>query len=450
MAGRFEWAVVVTGLVGLGGCGAPPAEAKDPSVDAMVESPPNKTHPNGPATSTATAPKPPAENGPLLTTTSGGRVRLVGGPVVLRDPNAPDPTGPTQLDVRFTETAVVLGETSTSLDLPADELGTALREQLRPQRDALVAKGELPYYSVSIEDTTKLGPLKIALRAMAFAGWADARLTMGERSVELRIVVPGTPAPVINVPTPLAWSSESLVVQVSADRTVLWNVPKTFTADAAPGTANDPNATAPTADSPKPLLLTELPSTIAATKVKAAVKRACQSVACTPIALAVTDLDNFARVRVLLAALAEQQPPGKALYVDFRTNEPNDRPEQLTLSERVGLARVVRVNNTGKSGTLPMGVLQQVIQSNYATLRQCYNEGLVRNPKLSGKVVIRFVIGTDGKVTSTREISNQLPDARTTECLIRVFEGLQFPTPDGGPMNVVLPLNFVTKQGPKH
>lgn len=444
MAGRFELAVLVAGLT-LNGCGGAQLEASDPGDDAMTASPESDVPPTPAATSSETAPPPPAASGRILTTANGDRLQLVGGPIVLRDPNAPDPTGPTQLEVRFTETSVVIGETSTSLDVPAEELGTTLRERLAPRHDALVAKGELPYYSVGIEDSTKLAPLKVALRAMAFAGWADSRLTLGGRSIELRIVVPGTPTPVTNVPAPLAWPSESLVVQIGADRTALWQVPKDLTARATTGAPSSSNTAAPSEDNPKPLLLEEFGATAGAAQVKTAIKRACKSVACTPIALSVTDLDNFGRVRTLLTALAEQQPSGKSLYVDFRTNEPNDRPEQLLLSERVGLARVVRVTDTGKSGTLPKGVLQQVIQANYTALRQCYNAGLVRNPKLSGKVVVRFVLGTDGKVTSAREISNQLPDAQATECLIDVFDGLQFPPPDGGMMNVVLPLNFVTK-----
>ena len=43
-------------------------------------------------------------------------------------------------------------------------------------------------------------------------------------------------------------------------------------------------------------------------------------------------------------------------------------------------------------------VIQRVIRMNTKRFRDCYNDGLKRNPKLSGKLKVRFTIDIDGTV----------------------------------------------------
>jgi hypothetical protein len=95
-------------------------------------------------------------------------------------------------------------------------------------------------------------------------------------------------------------------------------------------------------------------------------------------------------------------------------------------------------------GRLPPEVIQGVVRSHYSALRACYEQGLVRDSKLSGKVQVRFVISRTGSISAiaaTPETS--LPDADAVQCMLRVFEQLTFPEPAGGTITVVYPIQFL-------
>lgn len=116
---------------------------------------------------------------------------------------------------------------------------------------------------------------------------------------------------------------------------------------------------------------------------------------------------------------------------------------------------VKRVN-----GRLPPEIIQKVVRSNFAPMRKCYEIGLSKNPKLEGKVSTRFVIETDGHVSSAVEIHDapppdemeklvmpsdtgpRFPDKAVEECVVAKFAALTFPKPEGGIVKVVYPIVF--------
>ena len=54
---------------------------------------------------------------------------------------------------------------------------------------------------------------------------------------------------------------------------------------------------------------------------------------------------------------------------------------------------------------------------------------------------VRFVIGLDGRVTnSAPSPASTLPDVTVQNCIAHTFDGLQFPPPDDGVVNVVYPI----------
>jgi len=60
---------------------------------------------------------------------------------------------------------------------------------------------------------------------------------------------------------------------------------------------------------------------------------------------------------------------------------------------------------------------------------------------LSGKVVARFVIGRNGKVSNAAiDRSSTIPDSRVAECVVSAFYDIEFPEPDGGIVTVVYPI----------
>ena len=74
-----------------------------------------------------------------------------------------------------------------------------------------------------------------------------------------------------------------------------------------------------------------------------------------------------------------------------------------------------------------------VIKRRQSAIRKCYEEGLRSNPKLSGKVYIKFTIGARGRVTkaSVDKTKGSVGDS-VGNCIVRRLKGWKFPKPDDG------------------
>jgi hypothetical protein len=93
-------------------------------------------------------------------------------------------------------------------------------------------------------------------------------------------------------------------------------------------------------------------------------------------------------------------------------------------------------------GRLDAAHIQEVVRSHYDRFRQCYEDALGRNPNAEGRVVVRFVIGVDGKVARARVQENGLPDCQAVRCVLEEYLGLTFHPPNGGIVTVVYPIMF--------
>jgi TonB family protein len=96
----------------------------------------------------------------------------------------------------------------------------------------------------------------------------------------------------------------------------------------------------------------------------------------------------------------------------------------------------------GGAGYLDPKVVRNVVQGGYFSMRACYEEGLARDTRLSGKIQVRFVIDRDGRVSSAHLDDSSLPDCEAARCMLDVYRGLEFPEPNGGRVTVVYPLTF--------
>jgi hypothetical protein len=101
---------------------------------------------------------------------------------------------------------------------------------------------------------------------------------------------------------------------------------------------------------------------------------------------------------------------------------------------------LIRLCGLQMSGRLPPETIQRVIQQNHGRFRLCYELGLAQNPALAGRVSVKFVIARDGAVAMAAEDESDLPDQAVRECVVRVFGGLSFPSPEGGIVTVKYPL----------
>jgi hypothetical protein len=102
----------------------------------------------------------------------------------------------------------------------------------------------------------------------------------------------------------------------------------------------------------------------------------------------------------------------------------------------------MRPGTTTVSGRLPPEVIQRIVRQNYGRFRNCYEQGLTRNPNLEGRVQTRFIIGRDGSVSNVQNGGSDLPDSGVVSCVISAYYGLSFPQPEGGIVTVVYPIMF--------
>jgi hypothetical protein len=94
------------------------------------------------------------------------------------------------------------------------------------------------------------------------------------------------------------------------------------------------------------------------------------------------------------------------------------------------------------SGRLAPEAVQRGVRSIFGRLRSCYANGLHDLPALRGRVVTLFTIGRDGVVSYASSDHSTMPDERVTSCVVRSFEGLRFPRPEGGRATVTYPIDF--------
>lgn len=108
-------------------------------------------------------------------------------------------------------------------------------------------------------------------------------------------------------------------------------------------------------------------------------------------------------------------------------------------------ARVPRIRRgaTEVHGRIPPEVVQRIVRQSHGRFRMCYEQGLQRNPSLTGRVTARFMIGRNGQVISTTNGGSDLPDSGVTSCVLEAFYGLSFPAPDGGNVEVTYPILFM-------
>ncbi|EYF02579.1 AgmX/PglI C-terminal domain-containing protein [Chondromyces apiculatus] len=102
----------------------------------------------------------------------------------------------------------------------------------------------------------------------------------------------------------------------------------------------------------------------------------------------------------------------------------------------------LRMGATTVSGRLPPEVVQRIVRQNFGRFRLCYEQGLRRNPELTGRVTTRFTIKTDGSVGALANGGSDIPDTMVTACVVNAFRGLSFPSPEAGVVVVTYPIMF--------
>ena len=98
--------------------------------------------------------------------------------------------------------------------------------------------------------------------------------------------------------------------------------------------------------------------------------------------------------------------------------------------------------------TRSMSDIQRVIARSRVDAKRCYDDGLAKNPNLTGKITIEFRIMPDGRVRDAKKSDGSLGDAAVETCIVHVIEGLRFPPDHEGPQTVRVPFAFLSTGDP--
>jgi TonB family protein len=81
-------------------------------------------------------------------------------------------------------------------------------------------------------------------------------------------------------------------------------------------------------------------------------------------------------------------------------------------------------------GSLDKEIVRRVVRRHLNELRFIYEKA--RSHKLAGRIVVRFVIGADGRVTEATVTSSTLPGDALQADVLNAIRHWQFPAPQGG------------------
>lgn len=95
--------------------------------------------------------------------------------------------------------------------------------------------------------------------------------------------------------------------------------------------------------------------------------------------------------------------------------------------------------DTAAKGMLPKDLIRGVIQQHIGEVKQCYLGQLQQNKDLAGRVLVYFVIGTDGHVKESHIQESSLNSPACEKCIAGTVQGWQFPKPQGGKVEVSYP-----------
>ncbi len=110
-----------------------------------------------------------------------------------------------------------------------------------------------------------------------------------------------------------------------------------------------------------------------------------------------------------------------------------------------GFARVSTRGKPQVRGSMDAAIIRRIVKEHASEIRYCYERELTKTPGLYGKVVMNWVIGTDGRVKSAKKASSQMRSPAVERCMASKIKRWKFPRPKGGG-SVVVNYPFVFKQ----
>jgi hypothetical protein len=99
-------------------------------------------------------------------------------------------------------------------------------------------------------------------------------------------------------------------------------------------------------------------------------------------------------------------------------------------------------------GDMPSPVIERIVRQRLGAIRNCYQNGLARDPWISGRLNARFVIGQDGEVISAMNGGSDIADPAVPACALAALRSARFPAPgSSGYVTVAFPITFRSTDG---
>ncbi len=105
----------------------------------------------------------------------------------------------------------------------------------------------------------------------------------------------------------------------------------------------------------------------------------------------------------------------------------------VKVKARVNLRSTERVVG---SGVVDKKRLAAVFRARGGALQSCYERELKKNPKIGGKLIVKFTIGTAGRVTAASIAKDSVGSSAVGKCVVSRIRGWKFPKPEGGSVSV--------------
>lgn len=103
-------------------------------------------------------------------------------------------------------------------------------------------------------------------------------------------------------------------------------------------------------------------------------------------------------------------------------------------------ARMAPASAATIEGKLDKDTIRAVVREHIDEIQACYQEALMRDPELVGRVVVKFVIAPDGRVRENVVTDTDFADLPMTLCIADAVTNWRFPEPaDGNAVSVEYP-----------
>ncbi len=90
--------------------------------------------------------------------------------------------------------------------------------------------------------------------------------------------------------------------------------------------------------------------------------------------------------------------------------------------------------------------LKSMLGAKAGQARGCYERALRQNSMLAGRLKVGLRIGPSGNVCSANITANELGDPGIASCVVQMFKSTSFPAPQGGCVDMEVPLRFEPKK----